>query len=1631
MLGVFCLILISNYVLADSFSSAINSPTVPNLGALEPIANYGTDISTGAFYYTYNITVAKGTNNLTPTVDLLYNSQSVKGQPSVIGSGWTLTETYIQRDVNGTATNTSDDRFLLKLNGRNYELYYNSSEDQWHTKIESFLQINNLTSSITGRQYFRVRTTDGTTYTLGNSNESELRSNLYNYTVRWYPNQVTDAYQNRITYYYSKNPNIGDSGAVYLTTIEYNLDNRRRVEFTYLPRVDVRTSYKNGNMESYADHLSSITIKVNTTGTWNEVRHYQLSYINYDAVSLLKNITVYGNDSITSLPPVTFEYYNNTGWNSQNDPWNLSTNYSFQDINNSDTGIRLIDLNGDGLVDLIQRSNTQSAVLINNGSGQNTNTGIWNLSLKFAFSNNGVDTGVRTVDLNGDGRVDIIKQQNCTSENCSGVLLNNGNGWTVSNMWNLNTNFAIIDNNNFSNGVEFADLNGDGLNDVIKRQNCTGITCDAVVLNNGSGWTNSTGVWNLPIDYAFVSSGIDQGVRLVDLNGDGLVDVIKRQNCNATSCSGVLLNNGNGWTNTSSWTLPIDYALTNFGNDTGVRFVDLNGDGLVDVIKSQNCNATTCSGVLLNTGSGWKNDTGLWNISANMGFVNGSANKAVRLTDLNGDGVADVFKRDSCNTTNCTGTWQNNAQKNYLLYKVHYAYGGTTIIDYTSSSNPTFNNTGGDNIYDLPIAIPVVATIQTLNGFNDNRSVQGLSSYTRGNGAYKFDRTSSEFRGFGITREITPANNTIVHHYFQTDTLQGLEFETDEYNGSTILLRNTTHVYTTTPVSGVTVVKMVSTRIDEWDGTASSRSLVTNYTYDAYGNIASISNYGDTAVLGDESFTLNNYEYHTDTWIVNAKTSTTLLDSDDITILRQTNYTNNVQGSPINITSYLSGYTVITTLAYDSYGNIISRIDPRRYTTNYEYENVTNTYLSREINPLAQATVYDYNIGNGNLNSKADPNGYTTSYTYDIFGRLNKTILPLDDVNSPTTQYTYNFDGITPENIVITKKVNSTLNLTQYYYFDGREKIVQIKITAKNGLFSTTDFIYDAMNHLNATSNPYYTINQSYTDLNATNYYTRNDYDALDRLTKITHADNTYSTNIYNKAITSRIDERSHQRNYTSDARENITKIVEYNNGQMYNTTYQYDGAGQLLLINDTDGNTFRFAYDTLGRKISMIDPDMGTWNYTYDVNGNLVAQRDNRGVITNFIYDGLNRVTTKNSTNISFTYTYDVNVKGPLSTLQSASANISYGYDSRLRVVQENITINGIIYSTTYQYNSMDNITSKTLPNQQSINYTYNIQGLLDTVPGFITNITYNANNNALIKSLNNGLFYSVNYYSDTLRIKNINTGSIQNISYAYDPTGNIVSIVDAVEATTTNMTYDDLQRIHTAKKTNSTVILWSYNYSIDGKNVIKTIISDLQTISFGFSASPAHSPTQVNVTTMTLPQLLYNYTFTNSNEGFTLNTGWNWDNATGSIFYNGTDFNGTLISPNDSLRSYPSGYNITIMFTTGDITNTKFYINSPGDSLVGDRYNMERANSTYQHFKHDGGGYSSTDDYLDGVWQTISIVVNLTSNTTRACHVGGSCTNIENMSTYTPGDYFGIIPGTVSGHTINITRIEVWRIG
>ena len=48
-------------------------------------------------------------------------------------------------------------------------------------------------------------------------------------------------------------------------------------------------------------------------------------------------------------------------------------------------------------------------------------------------------------------------------------------------------------------------------------------------LNNGSGWKQDSLTWNSPIDFVRFDGldYIDEGVQLVDFNGDGRVDIFR------------------------------------------------------------------------------------------------------------------------------------------------------------------------------------------------------------------------------------------------------------------------------------------------------------------------------------------------------------------------------------------------------------------------------------------------------------------------------------------------------------------------------------------------------------------------------------------------------------------------------------------------------------------------------------------------------------------------------------------------------------------------------------------------------------------------------------------------------------------------------------------------------------------------------------------------------------------------------------------------------------------------------------------------------------------------------------------------------------------------------------------------
>ena len=90
-------------------------------------------------------------------------------------------------------------------------------------------------------------------------------------------------------------------------------------------------------------------------------------------------------------------------------------------------------------------------------------------------------------------------------------------------------------------------------------------------------------------------------------------------------------------------------------------------------------------------------------------------------------------------------------------------------------------------------------------------------------------------------------------------------------------------------------------------------------------------------------------------------------------------------------------------------------------------------------------------------------------------------------------------------------------------------------------------------------------------------------------------------------------------------------------------TTYSYDALNNLT--NVVQGvQTRTFVFNSLTRLTSANNPESGLTTYAYDNNGNLTSKVDARSITTSFVYDLLNRVTTRTYSDGTpgVTYTYD-----------------------------------------------------------------------------------------------------------------------------------------------------------------------------------------------------------------------------------------------------------------------------------------------------------------------------------------------------------------------------------------------------
>ncbi len=991
------------------------------------------------------------------------------------------------------------------------------------------------------------------------------------------------------------------------------------------------------------------------------------------------------------------------------------------------------DFNGDARTDLATFDSAAGRVDVLLSSGDSF------LTARTWITNFGANKQINTGDFNGDGRADLVVFDSGGQD--VQVAFSSGADFATQGQWSTNIN------GNFS--MTAGDFNGDGLSDLIVFYKGGGLLKVQPAFNRGSYFEK---VGNE------VVLGTEAYVPLTgDFNGDGLLDYASIEPASGTWKFFI---NQSGDPSLPMFQLS---DVTGFGTNEKTILADFNQDGVTDIgyyeHSSGKIKYRLCVGEEIKPGI---------NEVFAPGFSLNSTNAYVQTADFNADGLNDYMVLDGTSGPQIAYAQGSHAD---LLSMIDNSVGGLTSITYAPIDI-------SHNTY-LPFPVSVVMSIIRSNAQGD--SYTAAYSYSGG----LWDILSREFRGFGYTKVTDPAGNYLETTTLQDNIYKGRVAEQRQYNSAGNLIGksvNTWQNQTIAAGSNFVFLKRQDNYI--YDGDASGKRIAEEYFYDEspqVGNLTKLIKYGEVDLttgndVGNDKQTLETtYVKNTSIWIWGLPNLITVKDNNDQIKKKtwlyydgQDNATAPIKGLLTKKERWAGGGTAanpITQYSYDVYGNLKTTTDAKNNVTQIFYDSAYQLFPIKTVNALTHQLLSEYygvdgvplNDGLGfrglwgQLKSTTDPNNQKGKKVYDAFGRVVKTISPLDSITFPTTFTQYTFYPAHIMTIVSARKVHGeSATVDSYQYADGLGRLIQTKHVSEN----PGQYVVSGQTEYNSRGLPskkylaYFTANlpTTFDAIDPSKPSTRIDYDGAGRVIKATNPDGFYATISYNDWTTTTIDENGHMQKSYVDAYGRLIKKEEYRGADgrgaptypvqsfnLYATTlYTYDFDGNLLTTQDAKAHVTTMNYDPLGRKISMTDPDMGLWRYEYDLNGNLSKQTDAKGQTIDFYYDKLNRLTNKTDhANLNVNYTYDddtvLNSKGRLTKAQYGTLDkTSFEYDTIGREVRSIKDINTKAFAIDSNFNALNQLDNLNLPNQQRFYYKYNPAGQVEQIsndPSAFTN--------------------------------------------------------------------------------------------------------------------------------------------------------------------------------------------------------------------------------------------------------------------------------------------------------------------
>lgn len=1449
---------------------AISLPAGP--GSIQGLGeSFQPQLNSGSGGTAVPILLPRGSGGFGPELSLCYNSGAGNG---AVGLGWSLTDLpSIQRNTDRgvpfhvDGPNGVDDDYDGQIDNADEVDTFTGAGGEELVPLDdgSFRSENesNFHRYVRSGDGWEAQCRDGRRLFFGRSSGARVEDS--GRIFQWCLERQIDANDNAIDYEYLSDP--ATPAQKYLRRIRWGQPSAFfAVVFHYENgRPDATTSYRSGfelqttlrlsciDVISQGIPASPVAIRVDCDADgWLDalIRRYRLEYAAGEHLSLLSKVTQVGADGVTALPSVTYSYSS----------WTPPDNVAADLIRSRDApvegfdspSVELIDMNGDGLPDLLLTSGSQHRVALNRGQDAEGRL-VWApaRSIPSAPTIDIASDRVSLADATADGLADLLVQASNTTFLC---FANSGDiSWSASPLPLRNTDTWPIwpsdgDGGRLSRSV---DLDYNRANDVL-HTSATGLQLWMLLPSGRYARERRLP----PLLCAEKVFRFDlPGTHIADMNGDRLQDLVWVQASRVV----YFPNRGRGDFE-APILLSIDWTLTS-GEIERSGFSDIDGDGLADLTIVGPEFAPTSIAYWVN-----RFHHGLQGPRSILGLPAPRAPDALRWADMNANGTVDIaFSRsDGAPGEKILVLELAPSGKPHLLVSVDNGLGLRTSLHHESAAAQMVRaqNAGMPWRSRMPLAVTVVSRIVEDDGLG-NVSEQRLT--------YRdpyYDPRKQEFRGFAGAETLQTGDDTIAglvsRSVFDTGAattcLKGRLLELALLGEDGKLFKRIVNTWSkhelATGPDGRKVSFASHDATDEFlhEGETVPVHVRSETDHDGYGNTTAERRLGVVDRGGDEVFVERTHELRLGDWRLDLLARETTRDAAGNRLAEQ-RLSHDARGNLEQVEAWLDledRWIVVQRQRFDAHGNVIEAIDARGNRRTTTFDSLLHLAPVAETIDLVHGELVmtaQYDLGLGVVTSVVDFHGQRTEFHQDALGRLQ-------DVRRPGgAGESHEYLPGAPISCIIrrAREDDSGATLDSHLYFDARGQPLGSSIEGENGQWRFLQArTYNARQLVARAWLPQLREAPQYTAPTVNEPHELKLYDAQGRLTESLKPEGSRTRTEHLPLATAIQDGNDLEGHggpdiWRLDGLGRLVAVEEKNGSECHRTTYSWNARGELEGIVDALENTRIFRFDSLGRLVLVDDPDRGLLRFTHDDGGNRVRREDAKGQVVTQAFDATNRILEKihvgggegGADRVIAAYHHDQgagmldfgdgtsgvarHTLGRLAWVKDASGEEHFSYDERgniewiLRRVLDSTSGLLVSYRIQRDWDLLDREVAVTFPDNDRLEYVHGAGFLVVRVQGgsggavIVENIDHTPGGHPRRLRLGNGIEETFELDSSQrlhrARLTDAQGGELRHEQFAYDAASNLAAIADlrpfsgiaadSPRRTTASFFHDELHRL------------------------------------------------------------------------------------------------------------------------------------------------------------------------------------------------------------------------------------------